>query len=896
MDWPPMYRSPGLPEVVATALAVVAVLLWALWRRKRHAWLLWATAGYALAAATAMGWPAPVPAELALLPRALIAWAIAGYLGQRGTIKATLVGPAFVLAAAPPTFAVWAAPCLDFSLGVLCAVQARREPGSGHGLLAAAALAGAAWLACAALSGADAARIQLAALGPAALALAMVLPVAVMLREDRHSRSAHTLMQRMTHFYDALSRTNQAIARVKERTQLFEAICEICVDAGHARMACVYVLDGALAHRAATAGPAAEILSGIPQPWDTSEPKAQGSYTVQALHGGHPITSNDYQNDPRAAPWRDQAIAHGVHAFAWLPFHRRGGVDGVLMLAAGHTGFFDDPLMKLLGKMVGDISLALDAIDHELERERAQREAQASLARFQLLFNAAPAASSIISIAQRRVLAVNDACCAAYGLTREQILGHRTAELAARLSEEDREDFYAELKRHGRVRNRVFRVHRVDAKPTHELFNAEPIEYMGEACLLVMSLNITDLHEAEQVREALARAESASRAKTEFLSRMSHELRTPLNAVLGFAELLRHEAQERLTPQELAQLDLLQQAGWHLLTLINDVLDVSRIEAGHLMVQTGPLALLPLLDEVMEMTRGGADKRAVSLVRGYDSGAPVAVRADPTRLRQVLLNLLSNAVKYNRPGGVVKVALRVESEWIHLLIEDTGLGMTREQLSHLFEPFNRLGRERGAIEGTGIGLVLARQLVRLMQGDIEVESKVGVGTRLSVSLPRIEVVPRAPEPPWAQPALVAPRGTVLYVEDNDVNAVLVEQILARWADVRFVRAHDGASGVDLARSVRPDLLLLDMQLPDIDGLEVLRRVKADAATRHLRVVALSASAMPDEVARARQLGADEYWTKPLALDRFLADVARLMGKAATDPEAIAACPETTKPA
>ena len=883
-----MYRPPGLPEVVAFALAVVAALLWAIWRRKRHSWLLWAATGYALAAAAAMEWPVQVPAELALLPRALIAWAIADYLGQRGTAKTALVVPALVLAVMPPTLARWAAPWLDLSLGMLCAVQARRERGSGHGLLAAAALAGTAWLAYAALSGGDAAHIQRTALGPAALALAMVLPAAVLLREDRRSRSAHTLMQRMTHFYDALSRTNQAIARINERTELFEAICEICVEAGHARAACVYVLDGVLARRAATAGPAAEILAGIPQPWDTSEPQAQGSYTVQALHGGQPITSNDYQNDPRAAPWRDQAVAHGVHAFAWLPFHRRGGVDGVLMLAAGHVGFFDDSLMKLLDKMVGDISLALDAIDHELERERAQSEARASLERFQLLFNAAPVSSSIISIAQRRVLAVNDTCCAAFGMTREQILGHRTAELAARLSDEDREDFYAELNRYGRVRNRVFRVHRGDAKPTHELFNAEPIEYMGEACLLVMSLNITDLHEADQVREELARAESASRAKTEFLSRMSHELRTPLNAVLGFAELLRLEAQERLTPQELAQLELLQQAGWHLLTLINDVLDVSRIEAGHLAVQTGPLALLPLLDEAMQMTRSAADERAVSLVPGYDALVPVAVRADPTRLRQVLLNLLSNAVKYNRPGGVVNVALRIEAEWVHLLIEDTGLGMTREQLSHLFEPFNRLGRERGAIEGSGIGLVLTRQLVRLMQGNIEVDSKLGVGTRVSVSLPRVEAVPRTPEPRYASAVLAAPRGTVLYVEDNDVNAILIEQILARWADVRFVRAHDGASGVALAGKVQPDLLLLDMQLPDIDGLEVLRRVKADAATRHLRVVALSASAMPDEVARASQLGADEYWTKPLAVDRFLADVARLMGEAAADPRTMLA--------
>lgn len=289
-----MYRPPGLPEVVAIALAIVAALLCVIWRRKRHLWLLQAAIGSALAGATTLGWPGPLPVEFALLPRALIAWAVADYLGQRRATKAALVGPALVLALAPPTLARWAAPCLDLSLGMLCAVRARSERECGHALLAAAALSSAGWLGFAIGSGADAALIQGTAFGPATLALAMALPVALLLSEDKHAGAAHALLQRMAHFYDALSRTNQAITRIKDRTRLFEAICEICVDAGHARVACVYVLDGVFAHRCATAGPAAEILAGVPQPWDTSEARAQASYTVQALREGRPIASNDY--------------------------------------------------------------------------------------------------------------------------------------------------------------------------------------------------------------------------------------------------------------------------------------------------------------------------------------------------------------------------------------------------------------------------------------------------------------------------------------------------------------------------------------------------------------------------------------------------------------------------
>ena len=401
-------------------------------------------------------------------------------------------------------------------------------------------------------------------------------------------------------------------------------------------------------------------------------------------------------------------------------------------------------------------------------------------------------------------------------------------------------------------------------------------------------LDLTERKKAQAEATARQAAEASNRAKTEFLSRMSHELRTPLNAVLGFSQLLRNEAQDRLTPQECVQLDHIHRAGWHLLALINDVLDVSRIEAGQLMVQAQALELGPLLDEALNMASPLAQPLSVTLVAPDRASLPAWVLADPIRLRQVLINLLSNAVKYNRPGGSVRIAIALSTDGKQVTIDvvDDGIGMTREQLDHLYEPFNRLGRERCGVEGTGIGLALTRQLVRLMQGQMDVDSEVGRGTRVRVSLPAQAIPPTSDSPSFAasmsSPAgtsrgdAVPPAGVVLYIEDNPVNLLLVEHLLARWSAVHLVQAEDGASGIELTRSLRPDLVLLDMQLPDMDGIAVLRALRADPATRDLAVVALSASAMPELMAQACTEGITAYWTKPLDCDRFVADMHRLL--------------------
>ncbi|MBT9596062.1 MAG: PAS domain S-box protein [Vitreoscilla sp.] len=412
------------------------------------------------------------------------------------------------------------------------------------------------------------------------------------------------------------------------------------------------------------------------------------------------------------------------------------------------------------------------------------------------------------------------------------------------------------------------------------------ISKLGEGDQLLMTVVVRDRTErlaAAAAREARIAAEAASQAKTDFLARMSHELRTPLNAMLGFAQLLGDDPREPLSERQRHHLELTREAGWHLLALIDDVLDVSRIEAGRLEINLGAVPLRPLLDSALSVSAALAARHRVELRGGHRSlPESLAVQADPTRLRQVVLNLLSNGCKYNRPGGVVEVRTAVTGDTLVLEVVDNGVGMTSEQLAHLFEPFNRLGREGGHIEGTGIGLHLTRELVHLMGGTIEVRSTLQEGTAVRLrlplandpSMPSLQMPAAHPAPPPASVAALA--GSVLYIEDNPVNLMLVEQFLARWPGVRLTGAETGRAGLACLRDEVFDLLLLDMQLPDMHGVDVLAALHADPPPGMPPVVALSASAMPEAVDEARRAGAAEYWTKPLDLNRLAADLRRYL--------------------
>lgn len=392
--------------------------------------------------------------------------------------------------------------------------------------------------------------------------------------------------------------------------------------------------------------------------------------------------------------------------------------------------------------------------------------------------------------------------------------------------------------------------------------------------------DVTGKHEAEQARQASARAEASNQAKTEFLAHMSHELRTPLNAVLGFSQLLQMDPTSRLDAAQRQQLELIHLAGAQLRALIDDVLDVSQIESGRLSINLDEIDPRKVIDEVMRLSTASAASHHITLTAPQEAHPPVTLHTDPVRLRQVLLNFVSNGIKYNRPGGKVTIATSLDGDQLRITVTDDGLGMTPEQLSRLFEPFNRLGRETGPVAGTGIGMSLSRQLVRLLGGELQVDSSPVRGTRVSLTMKCIVPKPAladASQPDRGEDA-TALSGTVLYIEDNAANTMVVSELMARWDGVRLLLAQDGASGLAMAAQTPPDLVLLDMRLPDMHGTEVLARLREDPRTRHIPVVALSASAMPDEVAAARAAGAAAYWTKPIEFGPFSAGVSALLAR------------------
>jgi len=396
--------------------------------------------------------------------------------------------------------------------------------------------------------------------------------------------------------------------------------------------------------------------------------------------------------------------------------------------------------------------------------------------------------------------------------------------------------------------------------------------------------DVTERKAAETARREKELAERASLAKSQFLSQMSHELRTPLNAVLGFAQILLADRKEPLTTTQRGRVARIQDAGEHLLALINDLLDLSRIEAGGLALSIEPVDVDAALQEAIALVQAKADERGITVRRAVARDA-LRVAADRTRLRQVLVNLLSNAIKYNRERGSVSVdAHRTADGAAAICVTDTGIGIPADRLARLFVPFERLGQEAGPIEGTGIGLALAKAIVERMQGRLTVKSAVGVGSTFCVELPPAATVQSDGTQEHASAGCETDErtvaGTVLYIEDNPINVAVLQALLEQRPNVRLLTAGDGASGVALAAAERPDVVLVDMQLPDVDGYAVHAKLRAQPATAAIPCIALSANAFPEHVAQARIAGFLDYWTKPIDASAVLARIDELLARGA----------------
>ncbi len=459
-----------------------------------------------------------------------------------------------------------------------------------------------------------------------------------------------------------------------------------------------------------------------------------------------------------------------------------------------------------------------------------------------------------------------------FGYTAAEAIGHTNHMLLTPDRENEEAEILPRVARGERIENYETVRRRKDGTLVDVSVTASPVRDASGKIIGISKIG-RDITERKQLQESsLAKlsAERANQAKSEFLSRMSHELRTPLNAVLGFAQMLEMET---LTAKQQQRVQHILKGGRHLLALINEVLDITRIEAGRMTLSIEPVLATTVIGEAVDLVRPQAASRHIQLVTPSAEGKPVYVLAEQQRLKQVVLNLLSNGVKYNREGGTLTVSCEATSErQYRITVTDTGGGIPPALLSRLFTPFDRLGAD-SRIEGTGLGLVLSRNLMMAMGGTLSVESEVGRGTSFALDLPLTgPPAGRAESVPSRKVEISAPLSgkavTVLYIEDNQANYRLVEELVEKRPGIKLIGAMQGQLGVELAIAHRPDLILLDLNLPDIQGDEVLLRLRERPETATIPVVMLSADAMQKQVDKLLAAGAQRYMTKPIDVTQF----------------------------
>jgi PAS domain S-box-containing protein len=543
----------------------------------------------------------------------------------------------------------------------------------------------------------------------------------------------------------------------------------------------------------------------------------------------------------------------------------------------------------------------LEITNHLIEEKVVQRtaEVKASEERFRLLMDGVQDYAIIMLDCEGRVVSWNEGARRVKGYLAEEILGR---DASCFYSEEDIRSgvpFQQLLvaKETGRFENEGWRVRQDGSKFwANAVFTALYDEHEQLRGYSKVTRDITERKQAEdallhahnqlemrvkqrtaelasaleELQVAKIAADAASDAKSEFLSRMSHELRTPLNAILGFGQLLE---MENLEPGDQESVEHILKSGRHLLALINEVLDIARVEAGRMDLNIESVRVGEVLAQSVDLIQTLASDRQVHLEANGALDSELYAWADPQRLNQILINLLSNAVKYNQQGGQIEVFSQMRADRVRMGIRDTGLGIAPEHLSKLFTPFERLDAAQTNIEGTGLGLALSKRMVEAMGGLLEVESTPGQGSTFYLELPASEDQSEeaTQQVDLLQPEVHVPDklSTVLLIEDNISNYRLVEGVLKHRPHIRLLGAMQGSLGVEMAQLKLPDVILLDLNLPDISGEEVLRRLRESSATAGIPVIVLSADATPRQIQRLTQEGVDAYLTKPLHVKELL---------------------------
>lgn len=471
-----------------------------------------------------------------------------------------------------------------------------------------------------------------------------------------------------------------------------------------------------------------------------------------------------------------------------------------------------------------------------------------------------------------RFVTVNAASQDLWGYSPGELTGRPSIDFVAPEDRARTIEADANVRRLGKLKDFVNRYIRKDGTIVDVLWSASWSE--TNRVYFCVAHDVTERERTEQqLRLAKDEADRANNAKSEFLSRMSHELRTPLNAILGFSQLL-----ERQNPTETqrARVTHIMNAGRHLLDLINEVLDLSRIEAGRMQLSVEPVSVAVALAEAIDLMRPMAAERSIDLITPPDIDPSWHVLADRQRLKQVLLNLLTNGVKYTPAKGRVAVSVAPSSaDKYRIVVSDTGAGISPDKLSRVFTPFDRLGAEQSEVQGTGLGLALSRRLIDSMGGSIGLTSDLGHGSTFWIELPQspsplqtVGIRARKTEPRLPLTTATDKR-RILYIEDNLSNLTLIEQILEEHPEVELMTAMQGNIGLELARRHEPDLILLDLHLPDIPGWDVLAKLKESERTSDIPAVVISADATARQIERLLALGARGYLTKPLNVDQFL---------------------------